>query len=476
MWLKLYYIFCYLVFSYSILLMVSYIILVFMSRRAQRQLDVELPDDETIKYMLQGSPLTPAVSIIAPAFNEEVTIIDNVHSLLQIDYPDYEIIIVNDESTDRTMELLINEYSLVEVPYDIAMKVPSKPIKRVLKSTDERYSKLIVVDKAHGGRKADGSNAGINVCSNKYFVCTDVDCVIEPMALYRMMWLVVNSHKPMIGVGATMLMSNGCLVENGRVVEAAVPNSFFPMFQQLEYLRSFLIGKLGWSRINTLPNISGGFGLFDTDVAVKSGGYDPMSMAEDVDMLLRMVTYMKNNGLEFQLAMVPKVCCWTEGPSTLKSLTRQRIRWARGLFEIISNHRKMFFNRHYGAIGALTLPYIFIFEFIAPVLEVIGLIALVYFTIKGGINWNTSTIVFGMIYSFSLFMTTFVIFFNYTTNAVKWKYPKISYAKLILATILEPFFYHPIITYCSNVGYWRFISNKTAIWAPIQRTGVKKKS
>lgn len=475
MWVTFYQIFCIFVFSYSILLLTSYVILVFMSRQAQNQLEINLPDDETIKYMMQGSPLAPAVSIIAPAFNEEVTIIDNVNSLLKIDYPDYEIIIVNDESTDRTMELLINEYSLVEVPYDIAMRVPSKPIKRVLKSTDERYSKLIVVDKAHGGRKADGSNAGINVCSNKYFVCTDVDCIIEPMALYRMMWLVINSHKPVIGVGATMLMSNGCIVENGRVTEAAVPNSVFPMFQQLEYLRSFFIGKLGWSRINALPNISGGFGLFDTDIAVKSGGYDTMSMAEDVDIMLRMVTYMNNNGFEYQLAQVPKVCCWTEGPSTLKSLSRQRIRWARGLFEIIVNHSKLFFNPSYGVIGGIMLPYIFIFEFLAPILELIGFVFLIYFTVKGGVNWSTSTIVFGMIYSFSLFMTSFVILSDVKTKAVDWKHKKLSYLKLVFTTILEPFMYHPINTYCSLVGYWRYVRNKAAVWTPIQRTGVKKK-
>lgn len=476
MWLAIYRVFCYVVFGYSIMVMVSYLLLVIMSKRAQRQLDIKLPDDATIKYMLEGSPLTPAVSIIAPAYNEEVTIIDNVNSLLQIDYPDFEIIIVNDASTDRTMELLINEYSLVEVPYDIAMRVPSKPIKRVLKSTDERYSKIIVVDKEHGGRKADGSNAGINVCSNKYFVCTDVDCIIEPMALYRMIWFVVNSHRPVIGVGATMLMSNGCTVENGRVVEAAVPRSIFPMFQQLEYLRSFLIGKLGWSCINTLPNISGGFGMFDTDIAVKSGGYDPMSMAEDVDMLLRMVTYMSNNNLDYRVSLVPKVCCWTEGPSTLKSLTRQRVRWARGLFEIISNHRKLFFNAHYGKIGALTLPYIFIFEFIAPVIEFIGIIFLIIFLIKGSIDWEAASMLFAMIYFFSMFMTFYVISYDYLKGAVNWKDKKKNYLRLIMASLLEPFIYHPIITFCSNKGYWGFISNKAAVWTPIQRTGVKKKS
>ena len=475
MWLTIYYIFCYLVFAYSMLLLTGYVWLAIMSRSAQKQLEVNLPDDETIKYLMQGSPLTPAVSIIAPAFNEEVTIIDSVNSLMGIDYPDYEIVIVNDESTDRTLEILINEYKLVEIPYDIALRVQSKPIKRVFKSTDERYKRLVVVDKVHGGRKADGSNAGINVCSNKYFVCTDVDCVIEPMALYRMMWFVINSHRPVIGVGATMLMSNGCVVDEGRVVEANVPSQVLPMFQQLEYLRSFLISKLGWYRLNALPNISGGFGLFDTDVAVKSGGYDPMSMAEDVDLLLRMVTYMKNNGQDFRLGLVPKVCCWTEGPGSLKQLVRQRTRWARGLFEIVSNHRKMFFNPHYSPIGGLTLPYLFIFEFIAPMFELVGWLFMFWLILTGGVNWSAAFTIFGMIYLFSVFISIFVIFYDYRLKAVNWKNTKKSYFKLLLATLLEPIIYHPIITYSSTVGYWRFIINTTAVWTPIKRQGVQKK-
>ena len=475
MWLILYNIFCYVIFGYSLVIMLSYLFLAVESYRVQKLKEVEVPVDESIKYMLKGSPLTPGVSIIAPAFNEEVTIIDNVYSLMQIDYPNYEIIIVNDASTDRTMELLINEFSLVEVPYDVAMKVPSKPIKRVLKSTDERFSMLVVVDKEHGGRKSDGSNAGINVCSNKYFVCTDVDCIIEPMALYRMMWLVVNSHDPMIGVSATMLMSNGCIVEDGHVVEAHVPNQFLPMFQQLEYMRSFLIGKLGWSAINALPNISGGFGLFDTDVVVKSGGYDPTSMAEDLDMLLRMVTYMKNSGQKFSLAQVPKVCCWTEGPSSVKAMSRQRIRWARGLFEIVSHHRKLFFNPHYGPIGAFTLPYILMFEFIAPVLELGGFLFTIWLLIIGGVNWTAAAVIFSMVYIFSQFMTFCLLFFDYSTQAVKWHKTGRSYLKLIAASLIEPFIYHPLITYFSNVGYFRFLRNTTAVWKPIQRRGVKKR-
>ncbi len=456
--------------------MMNYLMLAFMSYRAQKKAEIDIPSDATIRYMMKGSPLTPGVSIIAPAFNEEVTIIDNVYSLMQIDYPNYEIIIVNDESTDRTMELLINEFHLVEVPYDVAMKVPSKPIRRVLKSTEEQFSKLVVVDKMHGGRKSDGSNAGINVCSNKYFVCTDVDCIVEPMALYRMMWLVINSHEPMIGVSATMLMSNGCVVENGRVVEAKVSSSPLPMFQQLEYLRSFLIGKLGWAAINALPNISGGFGLFDTDVVVKSGGYDQKSMAEDMDMLLRMVTYMKNSGQKFRVTQVPKVCCWTEGPSTMKAIYRQRTRWARGLFEIISHHRKLFFNPRYGPMGAFTLPFIMLFEFIAPVLEFMGFLFMIWLLIIDGINWDTFFVVFGMIYTFSVFIAFNVLFFDYNSHAVNWHSTIRAYLIMGLTSLLEPILYHPIITFCSNVGYWKFLTNSAAVWKPIQRRGVKKKN
>jgi cellulose synthase/poly-beta-1,6-N-acetylglucosamine synthase-like glycosyltransferase len=258
------------------------------------------------------------------------------------------------------------------------------------------------------------------------------------------------------------------------VIEAREPSSILPLFQQMEYLRSFLVGKLGWASINALPNISGGFGLFDTDVVVKSGGYDQTSMAEDMDMLLRMVTYMTNSGQKFCVAQVPQVCCWTEGPSSMKAFYRQRTRWARGLFEIISNHRKLFFNFHYGPIGGITLSYIFMFEFIAPVLELFGFLFMIWLIIIDGVNWDAAFIIFGMIYTFAVLMAFCVLAFDYSTNAVDWHNRKKTYFKLLLASLLEPFIFHPIVSYCSNIGYWNFISHSTAVWKPIQRTGVKK--
>lgn len=475
MWNIIYYIFSYLVFFYTLMAMISLVCLAIRSYTAQKRLMVNMPDDDTIRYTLKSSPITPSVSIIAPAHDEEKTILDNVYSLLGIYYPNYDIIVVNDGSTDKTLELLIKEFKLKSVPFINQKRVPSKPIKAVYKSTDEKYSQLTVVDKVPGGHKSDSVNAGLNVCYSKYFVSTDVDCIIEPMALYRMIWQVVNSHEPMVGVGATMLMLNGCIIEDGRVVEAKLSNNPLPVFQQLEYMRSFLIGKMGWSSLNTLPNISGGFGLFDTEVVVKSGGYDPTGLAEDLDLLMRMVTYMENSGRKYRLAQIPQVSCWTEGPYNLKLLWRQRLRWSRGLCEVVSNHRKLFFNYRYKKMGLLTLPYIFIFEFLAPIIEVTGFFFMIWLILTGAVNWNTAFVIFGMIYVFAISLTFLVIVYDYLVKAVKWKSAWRSYLKLLIAGLTEPFLFHPIITTCSLFGYFNYFRNRGKEWKTIKRKGAKKR-
>lgn len=473
MWVTIYFIFSYLIFFYTLLAMSLLLYLSISSIRYQRRLRVTLPDDETIRYTLKTSPIVPKVSVIASAYNEEVTIKDNVYSLLNIDYPDYDIIIVNDASTDKMMDILKEEFKLEPVPFTDTKRVPSQKILNVYKSTDARFKKLTVIDKEHAGTKSDGINAGINITDAPYFINTDVDCIVEPMAIYRMMWLVINSHDPMIGVGATMLMVNGCKVEDGKVTKAAVANNPLPWFQQMEYMRSFLIGKMGWIANGALPNISGGFGLFNTDIVVKSGGYDPKSFAEDVDMLLRMVTYMKNTGQPYRLGQIPQVCCWTEGPFLPHSMFRQRTRWARGLFEIVSNHRKMFFNPNYGIIGTFTLPYILIFEFIAPILEVSGFFFMIWLVLTGRVNWNTTFVIFAMIFVFSISLSFIVLVFDYATRSVNWRRRGWSYFKLSLAGILEPILYHPFITLFSIIGYFNHIRHSTKVWKQIKRRGAK---
>lgn len=474
MWTIVYEFFSYAVFFYTVMALVLLITLTVLSVRAQRSYEINIPDDATIRYFLKGSPLTPAVSIIAPAFNEEDVVVENVKSMLKVLYPSFDVIIVNDGSSDRTLEVLIEAFDLTEVPFTNTRKVPCKPIKKVFRSMNEDYNNLIVVDKEPGGRKADAANAGVNITENKYFVCTDSDCYIDPMALYRMMWVVVNSHLPVIGVGTTMLLGNNCVIEDGVMKKCRVPNSPLPLYQELEYMRSFLIGKMGWSSINVLPNISGGFGLFNTDVVIKSGGYDPMSFAEDVDLLLRMVTYMQNTGQKYMLGQLPRVGCWTEAPFSIKTLYRQRSRWGRGLCEIISNHWKLFFNPSYGKMGTLVLPYIFIFEFIAPLIELCGFGFMVWLVWIGAVNWATAFLIFGMVYVFALSLTMVVLIVDYSLKVVNWSNTLWSYFKLFFAGATEAFLFHPLVMLFSLTGYIKFVTTKKGTWTKIQRTGWKK--
>ena len=291
------------------------------------------------KNLIKRSPYTPGVSIVAPAYNEEMTIVENVNSLLAQDYPLFEVIIVNDGSKDGTLQKLIDNFDLVEVPYAYVAQLKTKPYKRMFKSTNPEFSKLKVVDKENGGTKTDAVNAGLNAASFPYFINTDVDCILAKDAIIQCI-LPLLSQKNIIAVSGAMALSNGCKVEKGQIIEAYPPHKLIPLFQTLEYMRSFLIGKMGWSTINAMPNVSGGYGLFKTDVVISAGGYSPDSFAEDMDMLIRMVAYCCEAKIPYKIIQIPYTCCWTEGPGNLKVLSRQRIRWGRGLIQTFYNHSR----------------------------------------------------------------------------------------------------------------------------------------
>lgn len=309
--------------------------------------------------MIDTSPYTPGVSIVAPAYNEERTIVDNVNSLLSQDYPLFEVIIVNDGSRDKTLELLIENFSLVEVPFAYVEYIHTKPYKRLFKSTNPEYKRLIVVDKENGGTKADAVNAGLNASSYPYFINTDVDCILSKDAIAQCIQPILES-RDVIAVSGMMTSSNGCTVKNGRIVKRLPPHTPWALFQTLEYMRSFLVGKMGWSTINAMPNVSGGYGLFDKKIVIAAGGYSSDSFAEDMDMIIRMVGYCCDFKRKYRIVQIPANCCWTEVPATLTTLSRQRIRWGRGLIQTFMRHRRFIFNYKYRRLGMVTLPYVFI--------------------------------------------------------------------------------------------------------------------
>ncbi|MBR2134897.1 MAG: glycosyltransferase family 2 protein, partial [Bacteroidales bacterium] len=435
--------FNYAVIIYSSMLILSYIGMILLAYKQHHRHKVYHYEQNTIDE-LRESPYTPGVSIVAPAYNEEKTIINNVSSLLSLDYPDYEVVIVNDGSKDDTLKLLIETFDLVKVPYAYVEKIRTKPVKGVYKTKSDNpiFKRLTVVDKHNGGTKADASNAGVNVVSNDYFVCTDVDCIIDKYALYRVVWPTMTSSRKVIAVSASMRMSNGCEVKEGKMVNTYPPHEPIPLFQDLEYARSFVIGKAAFGALNGLQNVSGGFGFFNTEIAIKAGGYDGDSFAEDMDMVARMVRYMCDSGEDYRVVQIPEICCWTEGPSTVKVLARQRTRWGRGLLQFFMVHRDMLFNKTYRQYGMVTLPYILIFEMLAPIIEFSGYISIAYLAITSSINFKTIWITFFALYCFAQVLTMSVISFDiYMGNAFK---KKRNYLWFILASLLEPFMYHPL--------------------------------
>ncbi|GGB64743.1 glycosyl transferase family 2 [Flavobacterium suaedae] len=462
----------YFVFFYASSMFLAYLILgvfSFISITRYRTYNSRLDDQ-----FLLDSPLTPGISVVAPAYNEEKTIIVNVKSLLTLNYPLYEVIIVNDGSKDKTLELLIEEFDMKETPYAYVERIKTKPFKRIFKSTNPKYEKLTVVDKENGGTKADASNAGVNASQYPYFLCTDVDCILERNTMLKMIKPILNAKERVIAVGATLRMSNSCDIEEGVIERVKPPTGLIPRFQELEYLRAYLFGKMGWSLINAVPNVSGGLGLFDKEIAVNAGGYDGDSHAEDMDILTKMAAYMINNHQKYSIKYIPVSCCWTEGPPNVKILGRQRTRWSTGLAQIFFVHRKILLNPRYKKLGMIAFPFQLIYEFLAPVIEATGIVYFIYLILKGDVNWSMAGYIFLYSYSLAIMFGTLVILMD---NFVKRQYKTGRETfKLWLVVFLEPFIYHPLLIFFSLKGYFNFYTSRQMEWGTMTRQGYDTKN
>ena len=289
------------IFFYGLAMLIMYALLALLSFRGV--IRFKRKDRNTDYTCLLNSSLAPGISVIAPAFNEGVTIISNVRSLLTLNYSRFEVIIVNDGSTDDTLDKLIHEFELREVAFAYNERIKTQPVKRLFKSVNVAYDKLLVIDKVNGKSKADASNAGINAAAHAYFLCTDVDCIIEKDTLLRLIKPfmeeeykkvqqvgepcpecgyvhIVEEGVRVIAAGATLRLANDCEIDQGVIVRVRPPRRLLPRFQEMEYIRAYVLGKMGWSMINCVPNVSGGLGLFDKEIAIKAGGYDHKSFAD----------------------------------------------------------------------------------------------------------------------------------------------------------------------------------------------------
>jgi cellulose synthase/poly-beta-1,6-N-acetylglucosamine synthase-like glycosyltransferase len=278
-----------------------------------------------------------------------------------------------------------------------------------------------------------------------------------------------ESSRRIIAVGATLRTANSCDIDQGVIIQMKPPSKLLPKFQEMEYIRAFVLGKMGWNLINCIPNVSGGLGLFDKEIAIKAGGYDAQSFGEDMELLVRMCRYSGDNQIKYAVKYIPETLCWTEVPSTIKIFMRQRSRWARGLAQLMYAHFKMFFNPQYGRAGLITFPYNFFFELLAPIIEIVGLIYYLYLWISGRINTEYAVLLLLFVYSYSIMITTIAILWDQITFRYykSWK----DVLLLCATACLEIFLYHPMIVFFSIRGYYYFLTGKKHVWGDMQRQG-----
>lgn len=418
--------------------------------------------------ILLSSPFAPGISVLAPAFNESKTIIDNIKALLAIQYSNFEVIIINDGSKDDSLEKVIREYELEKVDYVVNYRISTKPVRGIYRSRNRAYHFLTVIDKENGG-KADSLNAGINISRHDLFVAIDVDSVIIPDALPKLVKpFLQTEHERVIATGGAVRVANSCHLENGHLIKIEVPKNIWAQFQVVEYARAFLIGRIAWSKVNGLMLISGALGLFDKDIVIKCGGYNHNTVGEDMELVVRMRKYAYEHKIPHRVEYIPDPLCWTEVPSSLKILKRQRNRWTRGNMDTLYFHKDIFLNKKYGIMGLVSYPYYLLFEWLTPILEAIGLFYIVYMIIIGQINWPFLGLMSAFVYLFSVALTCNALLFEEITFHRYDKMRQILH--LFIIPLLEPFIFHPLTVYWAIQGNISYLKGEKG-WGNMERTG-----
>ncbi|HSR45618.1 MAG TPA: glycosyltransferase family 2 protein [Acidimicrobiia bacterium] len=318
---------------------------------------------------LATSDTTPPITIIIPAHNEQAGIVESVRSTAMLHYPRLEIVVVNDGSTDLTVQRLVEAFDMVPIDFPFRPAISTKPIRRIYRS--RMPLPLVLVDK-EGGGKSDAINAGINVSQYPYFMATDADMIIESEALIHAARHFVEDRDRTVAVGGNVRPLNGSRVRSGSVSEVDLPRRPIEMVQIVEYIRSFLATRPGWSAFGSLLIVSGAFGMFRKSAVIEVGGFRNDHLGEDMEMTMRLHRHYLKKRQPYRIVYAPDAVAWTEVPSTWGILRKQRIRWHRGLIQVIWQYKGMIFNPRYRRVGLIGWPVFIIFEFIAPTVELLG--------------------------------------------------------------------------------------------------------
>lgn len=448
--------------GYFLVLDASYLVMAVIGWRAVEDYVRRRPSRDYGR--VAASPLSPAVTILVPAHNEEATIIESVRALLATRYPALDLVVVNDGSRDGTLAVLEAAFDLHPVARVPRAALTTKPIRGVYASAGE--PRLTVVDKENGG-KADTLNAGLRYTRTPLFCCIDADTLLDPEALSRIVW-EFEADPQTVAAGGIVRVVNGCRVQDGRVTGVATPPETLANIQILEYARAFLGGRVGWSRLGMLLIISGAFGLFRWDVVVEAGGYDCETVGEDAELVVRLHRHQREHGRGCRMVFFPDPICWTEVPTSMKVLVRQRDRWQRGLLELLWKHRAMVGRPRYGVIGLIAMPYFMIFEAFGPLLELLGMVSFLVAVVCGTVSFATALF-------FTLLVVAFGFVITYAALLMEGRayrrYPSWgALRRLLLTSVIENVGYRQLMSLVRARAWWT-LARGAGGWGEMTRAG-----
>ena len=415
-----------------------------------------------------ANPLTPPVSIIVPAHNEEAVIVESVRAMLALKYSEFEVIVVDDGSTDDTFPRLREAFELERID-----RVAPGKIKTIGEVTGVYASQsgepLIVVRKVSAGLRADAVNAGLDLAHYPLVCMVDADSLLEDTALLAVAKPFVDDPQHVVAAGGLIRVANGSSIYRGRVEDARHSSRWLARIQNVEYIRSFLLGRLGWSRLGSLLIISGAFGLFRRDVVLEVGGLDPHSLGEDAELVTSIHEHLRAAGRKYRVVFVPEPVCWTEVPESFAQLAKQRRRWSRGLAQLVRKHRRMLGRPKYGGIGTVALPYYVTFELLGPVIEAVSVVALVVGLALGVVSpwfavaFGLAAVGYGLLVSCCALTIEEIAFHRYR----RWTDLQRSFA----AAIAESFGYRQLHSWWRLRGVYDEIRGHEAAWGEMERRG-----
>ncbi|HVT03610.1 MAG TPA: glycosyltransferase [Thermoanaerobaculia bacterium] len=414
---------------------------------------------------LSGSTYRP-ISILIPAHNEESMIVSSIRSMLELGYPEFEIVVINDGSTDRTLPMLQAAFTLFPVTDASRQQLPSKKVKKVYRSLD--HPNLIVLDKEHGG-KSDSLNAGINVSHFPLFCSVDADSLLNSDALLRIARPFVEDER-IIAAGGIVRVLNGSILENDRVIKSRAPNKVLILCQAIEYVRGFLTGRTALARLNSLLIISGAFGLFLKQAVIEAGGYSTTTVCEDMELVVRLQRLSREKKKPARAIFVPDPVCWTQVPSDWKSLLRQRDRWQRGLIETLWMHKVMFLNPRYGAVGLVAMPFYFFFEALGPVIELMGYILIPVLWYLGILDKNFAILFFVLAILYNIMLSLLALIID---DLLFQRYDRArDLGKMMLGAFIEFIGYRQILTVRRTAAFFGALFRRRH-WGKIHRTPIR---